>query len=172
MMKFKIKNTKHIAKVLSVAIMIYVPIALASTVVRNFFPEYFMLIHNILWIIGFGIFLPGYFLMIKNYDVEYDGVNIRYKKGFGVKTIDLMKISRVTPGVESDHPLKATRVYIYLEFEGYDITKKPIRLYDYMRISEVNKLMNGYHNGNPLFLMYDDIIRRYPEKASMNQMPM
>lgn len=163
-MKFQINNTFRLYKFGTVLGYVMAVFILALVLSLRFFPDYFGFMFGIVWIIVF-IYSVSYVILIrKKYDLEYDGHSIRYKSDSGEKTIDLMKVRSVKYGVQKGYPTRGRRSYIYLEFEGYDSSEKPVRIYDHVYEREIGRLMSGEHSGYPLLLMYDDIIARYPEK--------
>ena len=151
-MKFQINNTFRLYKFGTVLGYVMAVFILALVLSLRFFPDYFRFMFGIVWIIVF-IYSVSYVILIrKKYDLEYDGHSIRYKS------------DSVKYGVQKGYPTRGRRSYIYLEFEGYDSSEKPVRIYDHVYEREIGRLMSGEHSGYPLLLMYDDIIARYPEK--------
>ncbi len=167
MMNFKINNTRNIYKTGTMLGYIMAVLLIALILLAKFFPEYFRMFFYIIWVIV-GIYSIAYVILIRRrYDLEYDGLSIRYKSSSGDKTIDLMKVRSVKYGAERGYPTRGRRSYIYLEFVGYDTSENTVRLYDRVYEREIDRLMSGEHSGYPLLLMYDDIITKYPDKKSI-----
>ena len=167
MMKFKINNTRNIYKTGTMLGYIMAVLLIALVLIAKFFPEYFRMVFYFIWVIGFIYSIVYLILVNRRYDLEYDGLYIRYKSSSGDKTIDLMKIRSIKYGFEKGYPTRGRRSYIYLEFVGYDTSENPVRLYDRVYGREIDRLMSGEHSGYPLLLMYDDIITKYPDKKSI-----
>lgn len=166
MMKFKINNTRDIYVIgnyTAIFPVVYFVVVLLS---KLFFPQYFAALFYILVAVT-AVYSISYVTLIRRqYDVDYDGMCIRYKTSSGEKVIELTKVKSVKYGVIEGYPFRGKRSYIYLEFENINSGEKPVRLYDYVPDKEMEKVMNGFYSGYPLLLMYDDIITKYPDKKS------
>ena len=164
-MKFKINNTRHIYVIGNYSAIIPAIYFIVVLLCKWFFPEHFATLFYILLIIMAAYGIPYFILVRTMYDVDYDGLKVRYKTFSGEKTIDLMKVKSVKYGLKKGFQMRGKRNYIYLEFESSGNSEKPIILYDYVPEKDIEKRMNGDHTEYPLLLMYDDIVSKYPDKA-------
>ncbi|MBP5553968.1 MAG: hypothetical protein J6X94_03750 [Lachnospiraceae bacterium] len=113
-----------------------------------------------------GIVVGMIILYGRNADVEYDGYTIKLKSFFGKKEIDLSKIKTVSYeyvkgyGRGAYDTICVTFVY---SGESDDLAKYD-SLHDTVNSGNVDNIFKGDYTGFPLMQMYEDIVRRYPEK--------
>ena len=165
-MKFSVNNTMRFYKIGQVCFIILMVSFLANFVGRKYIPDVYQMLIGFLWFAVFIFAFVHFMKMRKKYDVEYDGLYIRYQSPAGDGTIDLGRIKSVKIGYKEIRT-RDYKDYIYLEFTSYDQTEKPVMICDMVPKKELQNLLGGYHAGYPLLQMYDDIVAKYPDKRSM-----
>lgn len=130
--------------------------------------------------VAFFSYLPVIIIVIAIFSnmktvVEYDGFTVRYKTPFKQAVVDLSRIQYVRCGYEFEGvTFWGPRHYYYVRFD-YFYTPQGLHNPDIIRQCTdripIFTFAAGEHNPELLSAMYEDIIRRYPEKGLMNQMP-
>ena len=164
-MNFSINNTRQAYIIGNVIALFFVPLFIALILSKWLLPDYFEMLFYGYIVLMVVFILPFKLLVWKKTDVKYDGLYVRYKTGSGEQVIDLNKTTSVKYGLQKGLPFRGKRNYIYLEVHNYNPEEKPVRIYDHVPEKDMDKIMDGFHFGYPLMLMYDDIIAKYPDKA-------
>ena len=123
--------------------------------------------------LGFLILLLGVvagvlILRGRNTEVNYDGFTIRLKSVFGKKEIDLSKVKSVSYEYLKGYGRGAyDTICVSLNYyEQTDGVDNHDDLHDIVTRDKVDLIFKGNYSNFPLMQMYEDIIRRYPEKKA------
>lgn len=100
--------------------------------------------------------------------VEYDGFTIKLKSFYGKKEIDLSKVKSVSHEYVKGYGRSAydTICLTLNYYEQTDGADNHDDLHDIVTRDKVDLIFKGNYSTFPLMLMYEDIIRRYPEKKA------
>ena len=165
-MRFWINNVSELTIWRAIGMLVSVPMFCLFFFLVYAFPERPEIIFSIYGVIAMAAFIIDFgYLRNKYFEVLYDGYKITYNYFSGEKTVDVAAIKTVILYLEQEYSrLPQKKNYQVLKIEFYDTHIKPVELYDVLTDENFNLICQGIHAKAPLFLMYDDIVAKSPDK--------